>query len=83
MEHVIVERTFAEAVELAKIEELKRKHAWCREQNRVRYIAGYVSAERKRMICVYEAPDAESVRRYNRQSGLPYDAVWTAAVVES
>jgi hypothetical protein len=81
MEHVIVERTFDEPLDLEKLERLKQQYAWCRDQNRIRYVQGYLSADRKRMICVYEAPDAESVRRYNRQSQLPCDAIWTATTV--
>lgn len=79
---MIVERTFHQPLEPAQIEEMKEKSAWCREQYRIRYIRGYFSSDRKRMICVYQAPDAESVRRYNRQSGLPCDAVWTASVID-
>jgi hypothetical protein len=81
MEQVIVERTFAAPMEIAEIEEMKKKSEWCREKNQVRFIRAYFSPDRKRMICVYEAPDAESVRRYNRQAALPYDAIWTAVII--
>ncbi len=82
MEQVIVERTFPEPMDVARIEDMKRNSEWCREQNRVRYLHAYLSPDRRRMICVYEAPDAESVRRYNRQAALPYDAIWTAVVIQ-
>ena len=81
MEHVIVERTFAAPVEPARIEDMKRTHAWCFQQNRVRFVESYLSVDGKRMICIYEAPDAESVRRLNRQAALPYDAIWTAVPI--
>ncbi len=81
MEHVIVERTFDEPLDMKYVEDLRHKYEWCREQNRIEYVNGYLSADRKRMVCIYRAPDAESVRRYNRQAGLRFDAVWTAATV--
>jgi hypothetical protein len=81
MEQVIVERTFTDPIQNDHIEDLRTRLAWCREQNGVRYVRGYLSRDRRRMICVYEAPDAESVRRYNRQASLPYDSIWTASIV--
>jgi hypothetical protein len=33
------------------------------------------------MICLFEAPDAESVRIAQEKAGLPFDAAWTARVV--
>ncbi len=37
----------------------------------------------KHMICVYQAPDAESVRLAQRQIGLPVARAWsTVRVVE-
>jgi hypothetical protein len=64
-----------------EIQALRDRAAWCLEQNRVRYLQGYFSSDRTRMICIYEAPDAESVRRINLQSGLPFDRIWTASSV--
>ena len=33
------------------------------------------------MICLFEAPDAESVRIAQEKSDLPFEAAWTARVV--
>jgi hypothetical protein len=41
----------------------------------------YVTRDGLRMICVFDAPDAEAVRRAARQLGLRYDGVWSATVV--
>ena len=49
-----------------------RDACWCRS---------YVSADRKRVICEFEARDAESVREALRTAGLPFERVWTAASV--
>lgn len=77
MAYVIVERTFEEPMEL-DIGALVGKTAWCREMHNIRYLRGYFSSDMKRMLCVYEAPDAESVRIANRQMGMPFERVWTA-----
>ena len=83
MEQIVVERTFAEPVEFAEISALGQKAGWCLEQNGVRILKSYFSRDRKRMICIYEAPDAESVRRVNRQAKMPFDSVWSASVFGS
>jgi hypothetical protein len=80
MERVVVERTFPEPVEFAEMTALGQKVGWCLEQNGIRFVRSYFSSDRRRMICIYEAPDAESVRRVNRQAKLPFDSVWTASV---
>ena len=48
-----------------------RNSAWARS---------YLALDRKRMMCEFEAPDAESVRQALRSSGLTFDRVWTAHV---
>ncbi|MEG4056901.1 MULTISPECIES: DUF4242 domain-containing protein [unclassified Microcoleus] len=41
-----------------------------------------LSADRHRMICTFEAPDAESVRQAYRQADVGFTKVWTAQVIE-
>lgn len=41
-----------------------------------------LSADRKRMICEYEAGDAETIRRIEREAGADFDRVWVASVIE-
>lgn len=41
-----------------------------------------LSADRKRMICEYEAADAETIRRIEREAGADFDRVWVASVIE-
>jgi acyl-CoA dehydrogenase len=47
--------------------------------NSAKYLAAeasFFAADRKRMLCLYHAPDAESVRLVQRESALPFNAVW-------
>lgn len=80
MELVVVERTFSESVDFEAIEAMEARVGWCLEQHRVRFLRSYLSNDGRRMLCLYEAPDAESVREVNRIGGLPFDSVWTATV---
>jgi hypothetical protein len=41
-----------------------------------------ISADRKRMVCEYEAADAETLRRIQREAGAQFDRVWVGDVIE-
>jgi len=78
---VIVERTLEQATDPAELQAMELAAAWCLEVNQVTFQHSYLSSDRQRMICVYEAPDAEAVRRSQCTARLPFDRVWTADVV--
>jgi hypothetical protein len=75
---VVVERSFAEPVEFATLQDLENEGAWCLAQHRVRFLRSYFARDRRRMICLYAAPDAESVRSAQRQAGMPFETIWAA-----
>lgn len=83
MEHVIAERLFAESVDLGELEAMLRAGHPCMTTYRVRHLRTCVSLDGKRMICEYEAPDAESVRAVSKRLGIPYERIWTAKVMTS
>jgi hypothetical protein len=83
MKHVIVERTFAEPVSLERVRKALDERKACLEFFRVRHLRSAVSPDGLRMICEYEAPDAESVRQVSERAGLPYERVWTAEIIEN
>lgn len=82
MEIVVVERSFEQPVEFGILQEMEEKAAWCLKLHDVRFLRTFLSSDRRRMICMYEAPDAEAVRVSQRTAGLPFDRVWTATCVE-
>jgi hypothetical protein len=47
----------------------------------VRFLRSYFSRDRRRMICLYEAPDADSVRLAQEKAGVPFERAWTTRVV--
>jgi hypothetical protein len=78
MAHVIVERTFANPISDEEISSNGKRAKPCEDERKAKWLRTVLSIDRKRMICEYEAPDAESVREAQRSAGMPFDRVWTA-----
>jgi hypothetical protein len=74
--NVLVERSFADPVELQAVQEIENAGIHCLEMRQVRFLRTYFSADRRRMLCLYAAPDAESVRQAQREAGMPFDEAW-------
>ena len=83
MERVIVERRALEPITIEQLRQSSCAHAGCFQRFRVRHIRSLRSADGLRVLCEFEGPDAESVRRANDLAQLPYEAVWTATVFEA
>ncbi|KPJ80351.1 MAG: hypothetical protein AMJ58_08895 [Gammaproteobacteria bacterium SG8_30] len=62
---------------MADIQAIEDAGAGCLENHRVRFVRTYFSADRRRMMCLYRAPDAESVRIAQREAGMPVERVWS------
>ena len=75
---VLVERSFAEPVAFAAVQALEDRGSWCLDQHHVRFLGSFFAKDRRRMICLYTAPDAETVRLTNRRLELPFDRAWSA-----
>jgi Nickel responsive protein SCO4226-like len=73
---VVVERSFEAAVTLEELQAREDAAAWCMEQHQVTFLRTFFSLDRKRMICLYSAPDAESVRVAQKQAKMPVERVW-------
>src|SRR5438552_7948759 len=68
----IIERNFAEQLELSNddvklIEEINTDEG-------VRWLFSFLSADRRRTYCLYEAPSADAIRAAARRGDLPADA---------
>lgn len=74
--NVLVRRRFEQPVSVDEIQALEDAGSWCLEARRVKFIRTYFSTDCKRMICLYHAPDAESVRQAQRQANMPVEDVW-------
>ena len=74
--NVIVERSFEDPVEMAEIQAIEDAGASCLQTHNVTFSHTFFSLDRKRMMCFYQAPDAEAVRVAQRQIHMPVDRVW-------
>jgi Protein of unknown function (DUF4242) len=69
----VIERTFAEQLELTSddvrlIEEINTDEG-------VRWLFSFLSADRRRTYCLYEAPSAEAIRAAARRADIPADEI--------
>lgn len=80
MERLVVENTFDVPVTDEGRASWTRSLSPCLEAYGARWTRSSLSKDRKRMICEFEAPDAESIRTAIRTAGLTFDRVWLADV---
>jgi hypothetical protein len=69
----VIERTFAEQLDLTG-EDVKVIEEANGEEG-VRWLFSFLSADRRRSYCLYEAPSAEAIMAAARRAGIPADAV--------
>jgi hypothetical protein len=81
MEHVMVEREFSEPVTDEQLNAMAERAGGCYGRLNVTRVRSYMSLDRKRMVCEYLAPDAESVRQASERAQIPYVRIWTATVI--
>jgi hypothetical protein len=69
----VIERTFAEELDLSSddvelIEEINAEEG-------VRWVFSFLSADRRRSYCLYEAPSPEAIAAAARKANVPADAI--------
>lgn len=74
--NVMVHRTFDDPVTLEYLQAIEDENIGCLETHRVHFMRTFFSTDRRRMACLYTAPDAESVRIAQRQATMPFDSIW-------
>jgi uncharacterized protein with GYD domain len=83
METIVLEHCFSEsAFDIGRYKKAQSDNEWCLNLHGVRHVRSYVSPDGRRMVCIFEAPDAEAVRRMSVQLGYSYDQIWRATIVE-
>lgn len=75
--NVLVERSWDEPVRLEDVAAIEEEGAWCLEAHNVTFLRTFFSEDHKRMICLYRAADAESVRQSQNKANMPYEDVWS------
>jgi hypothetical protein len=69
----VVERSFAEQLELSR-EDLTRIDEINADEG-IRWVFSFLSADRRQMYCLYEAPSAVAITAAARKASIPADAV--------
>ena len=69
----MIERQFAEAIE-ANTEDADKINQ-INDEESVRWLFSFLSADRRKTYCLYEAPSPEAIRRAAERAGLPADVV--------
>ena len=78
MARVLMEQTFEKPLTDEENSRYAKRLDECLELRRGAWVRSYVSLDRKRTICEFEAPDADSVREALRSASVPFDRVWPA-----
>jgi len=69
----LIERTFADALEVSP--EGAASIMRINDDVGVRWLYSFLSADKKKTYCLYEAPSAEMIREAAQRNGLPADVV--------
>ena len=80
--NVVVERSFSDPVELADLQAKEDASQWCLDAHQVRFVRTLFANDKKRMLCLYAAPDAEAVAEAQRKAAMPVDRVWPCIPVD-
>ncbi|KXU83849.1 hypothetical protein CI15_25275 [Paraburkholderia monticola] len=81
MAHVVVERSFPTPQSDEDLAVVEDRLAPCSELHGVVWKRSVVSLDRRHMICEYEAPDAETVRKIQREAGAAFDHIWPGEII--
>jgi hypothetical protein len=82
MSRIVVERSFETPQSDQDMSLVADRERPCLAAYEVTWKRSLISADRKRMVCEYEAADAETLRRIQREAGAQFDRVWVGDVVE-
>jgi Nickel responsive protein SCO4226-like len=80
MPKFIIERNYAKQLELsdAGAANIKRIN----DDEEVRWIISFLSADKRKTYCLYEANDAEAIKRAAQRAGLPADVITSVDEVD-
>ena len=80
MARVLVEQVFTEPLTDERYMASAKRLDPCLEVRNGAWRRSALAGDRMRMICEFEAPDAESVREACRTAGIPTERIWAADV---
>ena len=75
---IMVEERFDPPIDTSQGSPVADKVSPCLGVYEVEWLSSYIASDGSRCVCVYEAKDAESVRKVYRTAGVPFENVWVA-----
>jgi hypothetical protein len=82
MPRIIVERSFDPPFTQRDLDAVSERIGGCLDLYGVRWIRSHFSADHRRMVCEYEAADAQSVRDVQNAAQATFERVWAAEIIE-
>lgn len=85
MPRYIVERSFPEGLQIPVTDAGANAVGGvvaCNAEEGVTWVHSYVSADRKKTFCVYDAPSPDAVRSAAERNSLPVDTVTEVSVLD-
>ena len=73
MPRFIIERNFAEKLEVTK--EAADQVQQINDEEDVKWIFSFLSADKMKTYCLYEAPNADAIRKAAQRANLPADVI--------
>jgi hypothetical protein len=85
MPRYLVERTFADGMNLKANEDgatICGAVVLNNTEDNVTWIHSYVSSDRQKMFCIYDAPSPEAIRRTAQRNNLPVDRITKVRILD-
>jgi hypothetical protein len=73
MPQFLIERNFAERLEVTR--EIAAGIKQVNDELSVRWVFSFLSADKKKTYCLYEAPNAEAIREAAKRLNIPADKI--------
>jgi hypothetical protein len=83
MARIVMEQRFEQPMSDQALSDFAKCLVPCLDIRNGTWARSYVSNDRRRVLCEFEAPDAESVRDALRSCGISFDRVWSAQVFDA
>lgn len=80
MARIVVEQTFPRPISPEELSLTAKQVDRCLEVHGARWIRSYLSTDRMRMVCEFDAADADKIRESYRSAAVEFERVWTADV---
>ena len=75
---LVLEQQFDPPITTEQMNEAAKRVDPCLEQFGASWVRSFVSKDRRKVTCVFEAPDAEQVRQAYRSAGVEFESCWPA-----